>query len=52
MMVYWRFKGEGPWRFGYRTVVSPGLVRMGYYNGDSTHGPIVSEYEIETRPYQ
>ena len=56
MMVFWRFKktSPGPWFFGYRTHVhgSRGLVRMGLYNGDTTHGPVVDPAEIETRSYQ
>ena len=55
MMVYWRFKknSPGPWFFGYRTSISGshGLVRMGLWNGDTTNGPIVDPYEIETRPF-
>ena len=53
MMVYWRFKGDrpGPWKFGYRTSIHGGLVRMGLWNGDTSHGPIVAPAEIETRRY-
>ena len=54
MMVYWRFKRNipGPWQFGYRTSVGGGLVRMGLWNGDRTHGPIVDLDEIETRAHE
>lgn len=54
MMMYWRFKTDrpGPWRFGYQTHLSGGLVRMGLWNGDETHGPIVDPSEIETRAYR
>lgn len=54
MMLYWRFKSDkpGPWRFGYRTNLSGGLVRMGLYHGDTTRGPIVDPSEIETRAYK
>lgn len=53
MMVYWRFKVDrpGPWRVGYRTSVGGGLVRMGLWHGDTTHGLIVDQQEIETRRY-
>lgn len=54
MMVWWRFKrsSPGPWNFGYRTQLSGGLVRMGCWNGDTTHGSVVDPSEIETRPFK
>ena len=54
MMVYWRFKtgSPRPWAFGFMTSVSGGLVRMGLWNGDTVHGPIVDMGEIETRAYR
>lgn len=54
MMLYWRFKTDkpSPWRLGYRTSLSGGLVRMGLYHGDTVHGPIVDPAEIETRAYK
>lgn len=54
MMLYWRFKTDkpSPWRLGYRTSLSGGLVRMGLYHGDTVHGPIVDPIEIETRAYK
>lgn len=53
MSVYWRFKNDvpGPWRYGWMTQVGSGLVRMGWWNGDTTRGPIVDPNEIETRPH-
>jgi hypothetical protein len=45
----WRFKAQapGPWRYGWASHVSAGLVRMGYWNGDAHRGPIVSRDEVE-----
>ena len=53
-MVWWRFKSQAPcvWRFGYMTDVSGGLVRMGYWHGDASRGPVVDPTEIETREYR
>lgn len=50
-MCYWRFKGEKAYRFGYCTSLSGDLYRMGLYNGDTNHGPIVSCFDVETKPY-
>lgn len=51
-MVYWRFKGDKPYRFGYCTYVSgPNLIRMGRYNGDTVGGTVVSAYDIEWTNY-
>ena len=47
---YWRFKGEKAFVYGYASRVSGGLYRMGLYNGDYDHGPIVDPSEIEVRP--
>lgn len=53
-MVWWRFRGApSAFKFGYCTYLdSPSLVRMGAYNGDSHHGPVVDCNEIEWRPYR
>ncbi len=48
-MCYWRFKGEKAYRFGYATDAGRGLLRMGYWNGDDSHGPIVDPQDIEIR---
>lgn len=52
-MVYWRFASEAPsgWRFGYVTVASSGLIRMGSYSGDRTGGTVVDPSEIEWKAY-
>lgn len=50
-MVYWRFCGVGPYKFGYCTYQRGQLIRMGLYNGDSHQGPIVDPTEIEWKPY-
>ena len=47
--VYWRFKGEKSYRYGYPTQEKGGLVRMGRWNGDTTGGNIVDLKEIEIR---
>lgn len=54
-MVYWRFRKDvpGPWRFGYVTYErGHDLIRMGAWNGDTSHGPIVSASEIEWTPHR
>ncbi len=52
-IVYWRFAGPRPYRFGYCTYVSgPNLVRMGAYNGDTMGGHIVDVSEIEWKEYR
>ncbi len=53
-MVYWRFRQPTPtvWRFGYVTGATAGLIRMGYWNGDSHRGPVVDPNEIEWRAYK
>ena len=53
MLIYWRFRNRAPcaWKFGFMTHLSNGLVRMGLWNGDTTHGPVVDRDEIETRSY-
>lgn len=52
-MVWWRRKGALQWHFGYCTYIerSSHLVRMGNYNGDSSHGPVVSANDIEWKKY-
>ena len=53
-MVHWRFKGTPrPWHFGYVTYERGyDLVRMGTWNGDTTHGNVVSISEIEWKSYR
>jgi hypothetical protein len=46
---YWRFRNEKAWRYGYATHEAAGLYRMGLYNGDTSHGPIVDPHDIEVR---
>ena len=46
---YWRFKGEKAYRYGYATHEGRGLYRMGLWNGDTSHGPIVDPYDIEVK---
>lgn len=47
--VYWRFRGEKPYRFGYCSHVRGTLYRMGLWNGDYDHGPIVDENDVEIK---
>lgn len=47
--VYWRFKGEKAYHYGYPTRVERGMWRMGSYNGDTTHGVIVDPSDIELK---
>lgn len=46
---YWRFKGDKEYRYGWPSEAGNGLVRMGRYNGDLWHGPLVSPLDIEVR---
>ena len=46
---YWRFKGEKAYRYGYATLMSAGMFRMGLYNGDKITGPIVDINDIESK---
>lgn len=46
---YWRFKGEKIYHYGWPTSVNGGLVRMGLWNGDTSHGPVVDPHDIEIR---
>lgn len=46
---YWRFKGEKAYRYGYATEVERGLYRMGTYNGDISHGPIIDPHDIDIK---
>ncbi len=46
---YWRFKGEKAYRYGFATSVGQGLYRMGLWNGDTSHGPIVDPHDVEVR---
>ena len=49
-MVWWRFIGEKPYRFGYCTYVSGhNLIRMGRWAGDTVGGPVVDANDIEWR---
>ena len=51
-MIWWRFKGVGPWRFGYTSEVKGrGLMHLGNYNGDTMGGYVVDASEIEWRPH-
>ena len=50
--VYWRFKGDRVWKYGFPTQAGPGLVRMGIWHGDTMRGPVVDPDEIETRPHE
>lgn len=45
---YWRFKGEKEYRYGWPTPEGS-LWRMGRWNGDTSGGMIVDEYDIEVR---
>ena len=47
---YWRFKGEKAYRYGYATLLSAGMYRMGFYSGDSSNGPVVDIDDIEGKP--
>jgi hypothetical protein len=51
--VYWRFKRNvpGPWHYGWVSEAGAGLWRMGCWNGDTVHGPVVDPWEIEYRAY-
>jgi hypothetical protein len=51
MNVYWRFKGEKAWRYGYQTDAQAGLWRMGHWNGDTSGGTLVSPEEIEIKKW-
>ena len=46
---YWRFKGEKAYRYGYPTPATKGLIRMGLWNGDDSHGPFVDLCDIEIK---
>jgi len=52
-MVWWRFRKQGgEYRFGYCTYVSgPCLIRLGRWNGDTTHGSVVDVNEIEWKKH-
>lgn len=51
-MVYWRFKGQGRYLFGYVSYTNNyNLVRMGCWNGDTMGGSIVDVNDIEWKPY-
>ena len=47
--VYWRFKEEKVYRYGYPTQMSNGLVRMGRWNGDTAGGVLVDLKDIEVK---
>lgn len=52
-MVYWRFKDQKVWHFGYVTYAGGcDLLRMGHWNGDTTNGAVVSVGDIEWRDYR
>ncbi len=44
---YWRFKGHLEYRYGYATHVKGQIWRMGLWNGDDAHGPLVNPADIE-----
>ena len=48
--VYWRFKGEKAYRYGYPIQVDNQLVRMGRWNGDTHGGTVVEMKDIEVKP--
>jgi hypothetical protein len=50
-MVHWRKKGTTVFHFGYVTHLANGLVRMGFWNGNTSTGNVVDPSEIEWRPY-
>jgi hypothetical protein len=47
--VYWRFKGEKAYRYGYPTQMRTGLVRMGRWNGDTMSDIVVDLKDIEIK---
>lgn len=47
--IYWRFKGDKAYRYGYPTRMPKGLIRMGRWNGDTTGGFVVDKKEVEIR---
>lgn len=49
--VWWRFKGDGPWKYGWTSQQSAGLVRMGWWHGDTMRGPVVDPCEVEWRKH-
>ena len=50
--VYWRFKGEKVWKYGWPIQSEVhGLIRMGLHNGDHQKGPVVLEEEIEWKEF-
>jgi hypothetical protein len=56
-MIHWRFKPELgrslEWRFGWVAErMGSGLVKLGRYNGDTMNGVVVSEAEVEWKPYK
>jgi hypothetical protein len=53
-MVLWRFsKEEKAYMFGYVTYVSSyNMIRMGLWNGDSNHGPVVDIADIDWKEYR
>jgi hypothetical protein len=53
LMIYWRFRQcGGVWRFGFVSDASSGLIRLGYWHGDTSRGPVVDPDEIEWRPHR
>jgi hypothetical protein len=51
MNVWWRFKGDREWFYGYKTIVEGGLWRMGKWHGDTSRGIIVSPEEVEIKEW-
>ena len=51
-MVWWRLIGSRIWRFGYCTYISGhDMIRLGWWNGDTINGPILSVSDIEWKEY-
>lgn len=49
--IYWRFKGDKAWKYGYPIKEDKGLVRMGRWHGDTVGGPVVDLKEIEVKEW-
>ena len=47
--IYWRFKDEKVYRYGYPTLLENGLVRMGRWHGDTMGGIVVDLKDIDVR---
>lgn len=51
VVVYWRFKGDKGYRFGWPSPIAGkrNLFMMGVFVGDHDNGPIVDLKDIELR---